>query len=144
MLTNSLFHLESFIYSIIPAPNKRFLENCCYSFPLFLFISRRSQNTLLRLYSICISEGNTEMKYSLARIKQLSDVPFLVRLTVFSSLPFFPSKLWNKEMKMIQVKQKFSAWKVHGTLLTEFFARQNGYQNIFLPGRTMEVTEASD
>lgn len=45
---------------------------------------------------------------------------------------------------MIQVKQKFSAWKVDGTLLTEFFARQNGYQNIFLPGWTMEVTEASD
>lgn len=30
---------------------------------------------------------------------------------------------------MIQVKQKFSAWKVHGTLLTEFFAlqSQNGH-----------------
>lgn len=66
----------------------------------------------------------------LISIKQLSDVPFRVRLTVFSCLPFFPSNLWNKEIKMIHVKQEFSAWKVHCTLLTEFFARQNGYQNI--------------
>ena len=45
------------------------------------------------------------MKYAIG-IKQLSHVPFRVRLTVFSCLPLFPSNLWNKEIKKIQVKQK--------------------------------------
>ena len=62
-----------------------------------------AEQLIRRVFFFSVYEGNTEMKYAIGT-KQLSHVPFRVRLTVFSCLPLFPSNLWNKEIKKIQVK----------------------------------------